>query len=47
MLYPNLLKINWLTVLSSNAKLLFPTKCTETSSGGSLHLPMFSKVQIW
>ena len=32
MSYPDLLRINWLTVLSANAKLLFPTKYIETSS---------------
>ena len=32
MSYPNCLRINWLTVFSSNAKLLFPTKYNETSS---------------
>ena len=32
MSYPDLLRINWLTVLSSNAELLFPTKYIETSS---------------
>ena len=32
MSYPDLLRINWLTVLSSNAKLLFQTKFIETSS---------------
>ena len=43
---PLALRINWLVFLSSNNKVLFPTKYNETSSEGSLHLPMFLKIEI-